>query len=110
MTPNRVASRAAAITLGLLCSVAAASDLAPSISPSELHDLLQDNLPMQIVDVRSVEEYESGHVPGAVNIPHKELPDRLGEVDTSEGVVLYCMVGPRARKAGWTSVAGMRTD
>jgi rhodanese-related sulfurtransferase len=90
-------ARATAIALTLLCSAAAASDPAPSISPSELQARQQQGVSLQILDVRSPEEYATGHVPGAVNIPHTDLVDRLSEVESKNGVVLYCMVGPRAR-------------
>lgn len=74
-----------------------AEELAPVISANELRDRLKQPEPPQVIDVRSPAEFETGHVPGAVNIPHDELADRLGEVDAEHGVVLYCMVGPRAR-------------
>ncbi len=44
------------------------------------------------------EEYASGHIPGAVNVPFDQVVQRIAEVDGSHGVALYCMVGPRARK------------
>ena len=94
---TRPVSLATAIALTLLCSAAAASDPAPSISPSELHARQQQGTSPQILDVRTAEEYATGHVPGAVNIPHTDLADRLSEVDPKNDVVLYCMVGPRAR-------------
>ena len=47
--------------------------------------------------VRTPEESAAGHVVCAVNIPHTELAERLDEVQTPNGVALYCMVGPRAR-------------
>lgn len=76
----------------------AAEELAPSISPSELSDRLKQPGAPQVIDVRSQAEFETGHVPGAVNIPHAELARRLDEVDADSGVVLYCMIGPRARR------------
>jgi phage shock protein E len=97
MNAARAASRALATALALLCNAAAASDLAPSLSPAELHARQQKGGPLQIVDVRTAEEYATGHVPGAVNIPHTELAERLGEVEAEDEVVLYCMKGPRAR-------------
>ena len=98
MSLFRAASCAAAITLGLLWSApAGAEDVAPSISPSELHARQQKGTPPQVIDVRTAAEYAAGHVPSAVNIPHTELADRLSEVEPENGVVLYCMVGPRAR-------------
>ena len=43
------------------------------------------------------EEFRLGHIPGAVNIPHTALASRIGEVRQANAVVLYCMLGPRAR-------------
>ena len=44
-------------------------------------------------------EYTSGHIPGAINIPFDQVAKRLDEVDASQDIAVYCMVGPRARKA-----------
>lgn len=54
-----------------------------------------------ILDVRSAEEFASGHVPGAVNIPHTELGARLDELgnDRAKPVVVYCERGRRAGTA-----------
>ena len=97
MIAARAVARATAIAITLLCSAAAAGDLAPSISPDELRARQQQGISLQILDVRTAEEYATGHLPGAVNIPHTDLADRLSEVESKNGVVLYCMVGPRAR-------------
>ncbi len=43
-----------------------------------------------VVDVRPTEEYAAGHVPGAVNIPLKELEQRLAELPRGQEVVAYC--------------------
>ncbi|MFN8378001.1 MAG: rhodanese-like domain-containing protein [Anaerolineae bacterium] len=53
----------------------------------------------QLIDVRTPEEFASGHLPNAVNIPLDELPNRLGEVATDEPVVLYCRSGNRSGQA-----------
>ena len=74
------------------------SSTAPSISPAELHAQRESGEAPTVIDVRSAEEYASGHIPGAVNIPFAEVAERIGEVDAPHGVALYCMVGPRARK------------
>jgi rhodanese-related sulfurtransferase/DNA-binding transcriptional ArsR family regulator len=42
------------------------------------------------VDVRPVEEYAAGHIPGAVSIPLDQLPDRLAELPDDVEVVAYC--------------------
>lgn len=51
-----------------------------------------------LVDVRSAEEFRAGHVPGAVNIPHTEIEQRLSELGApnEKDIVLYCGSGRRA--------------
>jgi rhodanese-related sulfurtransferase len=43
-----------------------------------------------VLDVRPVEEYRAGHVPGALSIPVAELKARLKEVPKGRDVVAYC--------------------
>jgi len=52
-----------------------------------------------VLDVRTPEEYASGYVPGALNIPHDQLASRLAEVPKDRPVVLYCRSGRRAALA-----------
>jgi rhodanese-related sulfurtransferase len=43
-----------------------------------------------VLDVRPIEEYSSGHLPGAICIPLKELRGRIGELKKSSKVIVYC--------------------
>lgn len=43
-----------------------------------------------VLDVRPREEFEAGHIPGAISIPLDELRDRLGELPRDVEVVAYC--------------------
>lgn len=55
-----------------------------------------------ILDVRSVGEYSSGHLPGTLNIPHTELRTRLDEVTeaaASRPVRVLCQSGVRSHIA-----------
>lgn len=71
-----------------------------------------------ILDVRTEAEFGSGHVPGAVNIPHDELASRLSELaSTDQPVVVYCRSGKRAGvassvllDAGYTNVLHLEGD
>ena len=45
---------------------------------------------VQVLDVRPREEYEAGHIPGALSIPLDELRARLGELPAGQEVVAYC--------------------
>ncbi|MFW5772770.1 MAG: rhodanese-like domain-containing protein [Phototrophicaceae bacterium] len=50
-----------------------------------------------LVDVRGAEDYAAGHIPGAVNIPIRELARSLHLLpDTSTPVVVYCSIGHRS--------------
>ncbi len=66
-----------------------------------------------LVDVRTPEEFEAGHLEGALLIPYDQIPERLAEFgdDKNRPIVVYCRSGKRAgiaeetlRKAGFTNV------
>lgn len=53
------------------------------------------------VDVRTGSEYHTGHVKGAINIPHDEIAEKIGSVtqDKNATIHLYCRSGNRSGKA-----------
>jgi rhodanese-related sulfurtransferase len=59
------------------------------ITPKELRDLQESAHAPLVIDVRGPEEYEAGHLPGAMNVPADELEDRLGEIPSGRLVVPY---------------------
>ncbi|WP_137699903.1 rhodanese-like domain-containing protein [Marimonas lutisalis] len=50
----------------------------------------------RFVDVRSADEFDAGHIPGATNIEWCALPARLDEIPESGMVVFYCNTGMRS--------------
>ena len=48
-----------------------------------------------ILDVRTAEEFASGQIPNAVNLPVDELRARLGELPRDREIAAYCQVGQR---------------
>jgi NADPH-dependent 2,4-dienoyl-CoA reductase/sulfur reductase-like enzyme/rhodanese-related sulfurtransferase len=48
-----------------------------------------------LLDVRTKEEFENGHIAGAVNIPIDEIRSRLGEIPKGTKVFIYCEAGLR---------------
>jgi rhodanese-related sulfurtransferase len=48
-----------------------------------------------MLDVREPSEYTEGHIPGAANIPLRELAARFGELPTDQQVIAYCKSGHR---------------
>jgi len=51
------------------------------------------------IDVRTPEEYGSGHIPGAKSIPLQHLTNHLSEIPHNTPVYLYCHSGGRSAKA-----------
>jgi rhodanese-related sulfurtransferase len=57
---------------------------------------VHDKTPHLLLDVRSPEEFRSGHIKGAVNIDLQVLPKRMAEIPTDKPVVIYCRSGRRS--------------
>lgn len=69
-----------------------------NVSRAEAHHLVENGA--LLLDVRSPEEFQSGHLEGAVNIPVQDLEARMGEVGSKERpVVVYCHSGMRSGRA-----------
>ena len=49
-----------------------------------------------LLDTRTAEEYEQGHISGFLNIPVDELRERLGELDPTKPVYVICQSGLRS--------------
>ena len=70
----------------------------PEVDLAELDALIKDGS-IRILDVREDSEFRSGHVPGAVSIPVKRLPDRLGKLKRDKRYAVICESGSRSRGA-----------
>ncbi len=65
---------------------------------SELDRIVEENN-YTIVDVRTKEEYETGHVKDSINIPVDEIQSRLNELDKNKTIIVYCRSGKRSTTA-----------
>jgi rhodanese-related sulfurtransferase len=70
----------------------------PEVDLAELDALLKDGS-IRILDVREDSEFRSGHLPGAVNIPVKRLPERMGKLKRDKRYAVICESGSRSRGA-----------
>ena len=63
-----------------------------SLEPLSRTELLRRIREKEVVvlDVRSPEEFSSGHLPGAINIPLKDLRRRLKDIPSWQQIVAYC--------------------
>jgi len=52
-----------------------------------------------LIDVREVSEFRGGRLPGAMNIPLSQLPQRTAEIARDREVLLYCRSGMRSKRA-----------
>lgn len=66
-------------------------------APEELEPVGHDELlervrhgAVTVLDVRPVEEYRAGHIPGAVSVPIEELERRLTDLPRDQEIIAYC--------------------
>lgn len=109
----------ALVVIGVVFSIGGCSSSAPSaaaasqpvavavaqpkintkIAPADYQAKFGANVDHVLLDVRTPQEFASGHIPGAINISIDELAGRLSEVPQDKPVVLYCRSGNRSNQA-----------
>jgi phage shock protein E len=83
---------------GLAVGTAAFADGADVVTGSQAQELVADGA--VLVDVRTPQEFNAGHIEGAINIPLHELRQRIDELGSpDEPIVLYCRSGNRSHQA-----------
>jgi rhodanese-related sulfurtransferase len=65
------------------------------VSVKEAKEMI-DSGEVFLLDVRTVDEFETEHIEGAVNINVNELSSRLDEVPRDETILVYCRSGARS--------------
>lgn len=72
--------------------------LTGKVNQQQLLDMQSNNENFLLLDVRSPEEFDAGHIPGSVNISHDQLVSNLNNVFTykDKNIVVYCRSGKRA--------------
>jgi rhodanese-related sulfurtransferase/rubrerythrin len=83
------------------------------IRPEDLRQMIEkgDDTSFCIIDVRPSSEYRLDHIPGAVNIPLKEIESRDSLAREGADVVFYCRNGMRSKVAAILAIdAGLNSD
>ena len=62
----------------------------PRIDPTEVKAMIDRGDDLLIVDTRSLESYNAGHIAGAISLPVAELADRYEELPKDIPLILYC--------------------
>ena len=89
------------------------------ILPEQLQRLISQGESILLLDVRTAGEFNAGHLPGAVLLPHDSLlsaPDQVSR-QRDRAIIVYCERGPRARSAqralirsGFSNVLHLKGD
>jgi sulfur-carrier protein adenylyltransferase/sulfurtransferase len=76
-----------------------ASAFEDEITVEELKSRMDAGSAPVIIDVREPHEFQICRIPGAVLIPMRELPSRLGELERDGEIILQCRSGSRSANA-----------
>jgi rhodanese-related sulfurtransferase len=79
---------------------APAADKVKNVTPDDVEKLLSANKDILVLDVRTPEEFEMGHIAGAKNISFLDVEFAKNvEAVSGKPIVLHCAAGPRSTKA-----------
>ena len=72
-----------------------------NISAEEARQIMDNQEGYIILDVRTQEEYDQGHIPGAIVISHEEIGEKAEKVltDKNQLILVYCRSGRRSKIA-----------
>ena len=72
-----------------------------NITAEEAKQIMDTEEGYIILDVRTQEEYDEGHIPGAIVISHEEIAEKAEEVlpDKNQLILVYCRSGRRSKIA-----------
>lgn len=70
------------------------------ISYKKLKDIIKKDTNAILLDVRSKQEFEEGHLEGSINIPLYEIDKQLNKIpDKQCTIIIYCASGHRSKQA-----------
>ena len=84
------------------CNKASADTLGyTQISQAEAKEMMAKDDGHVIVDVRREDEYNAGHIPGAIRVTNEEIGDTMPEElpDLDQIILVYCRSGRRSKEA-----------
>ena len=72
-----------------------------NITAEEAKQIMDSEEGYIILDVRTQEEYDQGHIPGAILISHEEIAEKAEDVltDKDQLILVYCRSGRRSKIA-----------
>lgn len=72
-----------------------------AVSPAEASKMLEKETDAVLLDVRTEDEFDSGHIPGSILLPLGDIKDKISNVipDKDTIVIIYCRSGNRSKTA-----------
>ncbi len=84
------------------CSAKQSSDsILKNISAAEAAKMIAKDSTVVIIDIRTKEEYDTGHIAGALNFNYysQAFKSQISSLDSSKKYIIYCRSGNRSGKA-----------
>lgn len=71
------------------------------VSMNDIEKIMNENENYIILDVRTLEEYNDGHIPGAICIPNETIDENVVSKlpDKEQLILIYCRSGNRSKQA-----------
>ena len=71
------------------------------VSMNDIEKIMNENENYIILDVRTIEEYNDGHIPGAICIPNETIDENVVSKlpDKEQLILIYCRSGNRSKQA-----------
>jgi len=112
---SKLFSQIALVVTGIICIAIVFSrknNRAPGHTGSTMHTpvkitaadgkkMMSSGQPYRLIDVRTAEEFSTGHIPGALLIPDYEIEEKAPEQipDKNDTIIVYCRSGRRSAGA-----------
>lgn len=86
------------VVIGLAMSFMSRGDSKSLVSYDELQQKLNDKDPIVLLDVRTQEEFNNGHIPGALLLPYDEIDQKAAQLlpEKEKEIIIYCRSGRRS--------------
>ncbi len=85
----------------IFCSLGCTTQKAIRMKSVEAQNFIANNKELVIIDVRTLEEFDEGHLKGAINIDIKksDFEEQINKLDTTKTYLVYCRSGRRSSNA-----------
>lgn len=71
------------------------------VTMDDIVEIMEENEAYIILDVRTIEEYNEGHIPNAICIPNETIDENVVNIlsDKNQLILIYCRSGNRSKQA-----------